>query len=86
MGITPIDWDIWGHNYPIGSMYGIFIIIYLHLGHLWGIYVGIHNPAPWILWVWIFSGRKITTKWNCTQKSVFLETPFAGEFTAEKPS
>ena len=52
------------HRIHVWYIYGI----YLHLGHLWVIYVGIHIPAPWILWVWIFRGRKTTTKWNCTQK------------------
>ena len=29
------------------------------LGHLWGFYVGIHIPAPWMIWVqnWIIKKR-----------------------------
>ena len=28
--------------------------VYLPTGHLWGFYVGIHIPAPWIIWFFVF--------------------------------
>ena len=47
--------------YPIGSMYGIFSYVWLHVVDLYGICRYIYHT--WILWVWVHL-RHFIQRWN----------------------
>ena len=59
MGITPTDWDIGATTISTipWDPCMVYLSLFIYIWVIYGANVGIHIPAPWILWLWIFFGH-----------------------------